>query len=96
MARRRRVVTGPIEYTDRPSNLKRHTDDGETWLDPDGNPPVEDKDGRLLQPFIFQLGNGARERWMPPLKLPQAPAPYARFVAEMEARHAKQQKVAGK
>jgi hypothetical protein len=67
----------------------RTTEDGLTWLDPDGNAPKLDAKGLLVEPFVLQLGNGARERWMPGAKLPMSPGAYRAWVAEIEAKRAK-------
>ena len=65
------------------------TDDGMTWLDPDGNEPKVDKDGRLTEPFTLELRWGARERWGVGLKLPDTPEAFRRWAAELEAKRPK-------
>ena len=70
----------------------RTTEDGMTWLDPDGNAPKLDAKGLLVEPFVLQLSNGARERWMPGAKLPMPPGQYRAWVAEIEAKRARTHK----
>ena len=65
------------------------TEDGMTWLDPDGNPPKVDKDGKLAESFVLELRYGARERWGVGLKLPDTPEAFRRFAAEYEAARAR-------
>jgi len=65
------------------------TEDGLSWLDPDGNEPKVDKDGRLTEPFVLELKYGARERWGVGLKLPDTPAVYSAWAAELEAKRAR-------
>ena len=62
------------------------TEDGKTWLDPDGNPPkVNDKD-ELTEAFVLELKYG-RERWGVGLVLPMTPAVYDAWAAELSAQH---------
>jgi hypothetical protein len=63
----------------------RLTADGETWLNPWGKTPVVDEFGKLKEPFIFQMSNGVCEQWGIGMRLPEAPAPYKRWIAELEA-----------
>ena len=81
----------PQDFTDTTTrNPYPHvTEDGMTWLDPDGNPPKVDKDGKLVEPFVLELKYGARERWGVGLKLPDTPEQWRRFVAEVEAKRAR-------
>lgn len=58
------------------------TPDGLQWLDPDGNQPHIDKEGRLIDPFILAtyapdgITTRRKERFMPPARLPLTPAAY--------------------
>ena len=65
------------------------TEDGMSWLDPNGNPPKLDKDGKLAEPFTLELAFGALERWSVGLKLPDTPEAFRRFKADMEAMRAR-------
>jgi hypothetical protein len=93
VATRRKRKGYEVHYEDEPT-IPRHTADGATWLDPSGNPPKVDADGKLTEPFIFQLANGAKEQWFPPLRLPMAPAVLAAFHAEEAAKAARKHKAA--
>jgi hypothetical protein len=73
-----------LEYEDA-TKRPRLTSDQEQWLDPDGNTPKVDELGRLLEPFVFQMSNGKCERWGVGMRLPEAPAPYARWLVEIKA-----------
>lgn len=90
----RKRKTYRIEYEDAPKT-PRTTEDGRTWLDPDGNPPVEDTDGRLLQPFRYQLVHGGVELWPAGLRLPEPPTKFAEWAASLEAARAKIHKPKG-
>jgi len=81
-------VYWPEEAAPKPRS-PRASDDGATWLDPDGNPPVVNAAGVLLEPFVFQLAHGTRERWMPGIRLPMAPAPYKAWADELAAKRAR-------
>lgn len=83
-----RPVMWPEREAPKPRS-PRLTADGATWLDPDGKPPVENSKGELVEPFVFQLANGARERWGVGLKLPDTPAKYRAWVAELRAARAR-------
>jgi hypothetical protein len=67
----------------------RITADGETWLDPWGKTPVVDEFGKLTEPFIFQMSTNVCEQWQVGMRLPEAPAPYRRWLAELEAKRPK-------
>lgn len=79
----------PIEAAPGRHAFPHVTEDGLTWLDPEGNEPKVDKDGRLTEPFVIELAYGARERWGVGLKLPDTPEAFRRFAAECEARRAR-------
>ena len=78
----------PEEAAPRPRS-PRASENGATWLDPDGSPPVVNAQGVLVEPFVFQLSSGARERWMPGIRLPMAPAPYKAWADELAAKRAR-------
>jgi len=65
------------------------TEDGLTWLDPNSNPPTLDAKGRLAEPFVLELKYGGRESWGVGLKLPDTPAAFSAWAAELEAKRAR-------
>ena len=81
----------PIYWPEEKAPTAQHprtTPDGMAWLDPSGNQPVLDAKGVLLEPFVFQLSNGAKERWMPGAILPTPPAVYVAWAKVLEAKRA--------
>lgn len=77
-----------------PTTTALYSADGMTHLDPEGRPPVTDAGGRLTKPFVLHIlrGDGtiaAKELWGVGLKLPDTPAAFKAFVAEVEAERAR-------
>ena len=86
----------PVEPNSRTFAYPHVTGDGLTWLDPNGNQPKTDSDGRLTEAFVLELRYGARELWGVGLKLPDTPEAFRRFAAECELRRMRIIKAKGK
>lgn len=65
------------------------TEDGLTWLDPEGNPAKIDADGKLMEPFTLETSIGSLERWAVGCRLPDTPEAFRRYAAGVAEKRAR-------